>query len=396
MPVTRPTRPTRPSRTIGTRFAIAALAGVILAVGVSACGSGDDVRTDSASTSAAPTTPDGPVGSDPGAVDDPDDGATGFYVPGELPEGWTARLDHVSNPVPQPCPCEHTMWREASGATLLSFTSEAQEDLAVPSDSPIGSSNDQYLEIPGGYVTASEYGVSATWLDGSRTHMLATEATPETEPRFDAEEMARLARAWMDRGELVPPAGFEPVWSGTMAEAAWATELYWTIGDGERTMAVNLQPWPYDVAELLPPWWGDAVPVVLEGNGMEVVQQPGWDEPYLSGVWPGRAWIVVGESYGEYNYTGPYLSREEILRVAGGFRAVSAEEWAAYVAAQIGESAADACEPLLLGDRLADLRVLADDPRASLDVRDLQDTCDRASEAARRAVIDGEGANPGS
>ncbi|HRA35284.1 MAG TPA: hypothetical protein PK748_10155, partial [Acidimicrobiales bacterium] len=88
--MTRPTRPTRPSRTIGTRFAIAALAGVILAVGVSACGSGDDVRTDSASTSAAPTTPDGPVGSDPGAVDDPDDGATGFYVPGELPEGWTA------------------------------------------------------------------------------------------------------------------------------------------------------------------------------------------------------------------------------------------------------------------------------------------------------------------
>jgi hypothetical protein len=82
--------------------------------------------------------------------------------------------------------------------------------------------------------------------------------------------------------------------------------------------------------------------------------------------------------------------------VAGGFRAVSAEEWATYVAAQIGESAADACEPLLLGDRLADLRVLADDPRASLDVRDLQDTCDRASEAARRAVIDGEGANPGS
>lgn len=384
MPVTRPTRP---RRTIGTCFALAVLGGVILAVGVTACGSGDDVRTDSASTSAAPPTPDGSVGSDPGAVDDPDEGATGFYVPGELPEGWTARLDHVSNPVPQSCPCEHTMWREASGATLLSFTSEAQETLTVPSESPIGSSNDQYLEIPGGYVNASEYGVSATWFDGTRTYQLATEATPGTEPRFDAAEMAHLARAWMDRGELVPPTGFEPVWSGTMAAAAWATDLYWTIGDGERTMAVNLQPWPYDVAELLPPWW-DAEPVVLEGNGLEVVQEPGWDEPYLSGIWPGRAWIVVGESYGEYNYTGPYLSREEILRVAGGFRAVSAEEWATYVAAQIGESAADTCEPVLLGDRLADLRVLADDPRASLDVRDLQDTCDRASEAARRAMTE--------
>ena len=55
MPVTRATGPTRPTRTTGVRFAIAAAAaaGVTLAAGVTACGSGDDVRTDAAPTTAA-------------------------------------------------------------------------------------------------------------------------------------------------------------------------------------------------------------------------------------------------------------------------------------------------------------------------------------------------------
>lgn len=298
---------------------------------------------------------------DPGAEepdDQPDQAHTGFYVPGDLPEGWTVRFGTVTNPFPERCPCTTATWRGEEGARLTADTSSARDPIDPP-DHPaaIGEEPGSVTRtIPGGYLREDLDGVFARWFDGEVTRGIHGQGV-------DPEVVVDLAASWTGGGPLTPPAGFEPVWSTTTGRIEWRTEVNWIITDPEgRSMVVHLEPWWMDDAPDLAAFYPDTAVVTLPGNGLDLVQEPGWSEPHLSGIWPGGAWVSVGESHGELNYTGPYLAREQMLDVAGSFRPATAEEWEAHADEHLGPEAAEACRPLLGRARLTDLLVRSGDP----------------------------------
>lgn len=315
----------------------------------------------------------GPGTTTVGATDDPDadqpdDGHTGFYVPGELPEGWTVRFVEGTNSWPEQCPCESSEWRKGDDASISSFVSAAQEPVSTP-DHPPSMGRSEYREIPGGFVgTDTERGeVRANWFDGEATRSLFAKGV-------DVTTVEDLARSWTGDAILDPPDGFEHMWTGTMPDIERRTELYWTITDPVgRSMVVHVEPWMYDEPYEPSAMWPGVEPIVLPSNGLSVGQVPEWTEPHMEGMWPGGAYVTVAESYGEFNYTGPYLTADEMIEVAGGFRPVSAQEWAAYVAEQFHPDRADTFEDdeeleesirVLTKPRLADLLVMADESGA--------------------------------
>lgn len=340
----------------------------------------DADRTDRLAAGTGATEPvDGTPGtSDPTDTepDEPvDDGPTGFYLPGELPEGWTIRFEQITNPWQELCPCETGMWRGPGGETVKSFTSQRQEEPEGPY--VFAGDTTVHRDIPGGHLSIEEHQVTADWFDGETSRSIFAEGV-------DAGVVEQMARGWTGDSPLAAPGGFEPVWSGTTPEIVRRTEFFWVVHDDttDRSMVVHVEPWMYDEPLDYTTVYPGVEPTVVEGNGLALVQTPGWDEPHFEGLWPGGALMSVASSYGEINHSAVPLTREEMLAVAGGFRPVSAEAWADYIEQQYGPSGTEACRPLLVKPRLADLLVEPDDADAELDVElwELNDDCTVASD----------------
>jgi hypothetical protein len=316
-----------------------------LLVALAACGTADD--RDAGSTRRDTSSSSSPA--EPG----PADGATGFYVPGELPKGWTISFQHLTNPWSGRCPCRTWTYRNEDGGVITAFTGADQGPIDVTPPEIVMEGG---RSIPGGYIRSSGDTVSASWSDGTVHRGIEAKGVSDT-------TVEALARSWT-AGSLQPPEGFDETWSAGVPAIEWLTELYWTISSPDgRSMVVHVAPWTYDAPPLFPS--PDQEPVVLEGSGLQLGRDLEWEGPHFTGWWPGGADVTVAGSYGELNYSGTYLTGREMLDVAGGFRAVTADAWAAYVDDQVGAGALEACGPQLLGDRLRDLLGTSDGAAAS-------------------------------
>lgn len=345
----------------------APLAAVALALTVALSGCGDGGGDAVSAGSAGDVTIDGTRPELERDAPEPAEGATGFYVPGEMPEGWSIRFEQITNPWRDLCPCETAMWRGPGDSGLSTYTSQSPEEPEVPE---FEGNTSTYRDIDGGYLEIAGDEVSARWFDGELNHSIYAEG-------LDPDAVEALARGWTGNSPLAAPEGFELIWAGTTPEIVRRTEFFWRIEDDTgRSMIVHVEPWMFDVPFDYSAYPGYE-PVELPENGLTLSQTPGWDETHLEGLWPGGALLSVAASYGEINHSADPLSREEMLEVAGGFRPVSAETWADYIEQQYGPDAIDACRPLLLKPTLADLLVQPGDEGAELDreLFELNDDC---------------------
>lgn len=304
---------------------------------------------------ADPTTNDGSAGT--GSADhDGLEGATGFFVPGPVPEGWTIRFTSATAKPASLCPCTNQMWRHGDGSTISAHLSSEQE---APRQGSPDHDSEHVRAIPGGRVEVESGRGQAHWFDGEATRAIITDGV-------DLDELQTMAMSWSGDEALTPPDGFELIWSGSTPRLEQTTELYWTITDPhEQIMTVHIEPWMFDEPIDPAQMWPDSEPVLLKPNGLTVFQEPGWSEPHYVNIWPGNAWVTVTENYGEVNGHGPYLSAAEMLEITGLFRAASAAQWADYVQDQLAgdgdrfDDPADAEAELdvLLQPRLVDLQV---------------------------------------
>ena len=321
------------------RLLTAALVAAMLVPLATGCGDDGD---DPVAAGDDPSSTTSSTAIDDTADDEPSDGHTGFYVPGELPDGWNVEFSGGMSTFPMTCPCRTEMWRRASdGAGVSATVTSDQELLTIPDypESILETTGDRFEAIDGGYIRFSETENGAHWFDGEVTRMVSTVGLPDR-------AVADMAALWEGDEPFLAPGGFDHIWTGSMDAIAEHASLYWRIDDGQgRSMMVYVQPWMYDETFDPASLYPDATPQVLDGNGFSLVQPADWTSTNLEGLWPGGAKVTVAENYGEFNYVGPYLTAEEMLEVAGGFHELSAAEWEQYLEENFHPNGPDANDP---------------------------------------------------
>lgn len=334
-----PSRPDRATRSRRGRQLLVAAA-VLAVIGMVAAfvltrGSDDDARTVV-------------------AVPGPDDDATGWYVPTDLPEGW--RLAEVQTDWRDvegfvgSCPCTLTSWQQAdrpAAAQVVTVTADAGED-----DDPVADprSDDVPVDLGDGVTGVLRGGTHVVWVGGGRSMTVASD-------RDDA-ELVDLATAVRADPRALAATGYtavDTVEIPASARAFHAVTVVLTHPADGRTLRYEVTPHGYDDVWLYARILGSRPVPDLPRPVEEVVLDPRFtevDDPAAAamfvGWWPGADLVTGGDS----GVGTDQATRDEVLALLRSLRPATAEEWSAFLDTATGTVEDDA-----RADRLADLIV---------------------------------------
>lgn len=327
----------RPRRT--GRLAFAAAAAVILLAGV-------------VGVLALTGDPAGdPVATEPPTTDDASE-ATGWYVPTDLPDGWTVRAAELDL-VTLDCPCRTAVWVSPDRArTLTHFAGPAE-----PGASTVGEEAPTIDLADGVSAQVLDRGRATTelswYLGDQRSFLVAT--------GWERNELVEAARsAVATDGSVDRPAGLDTVVDmdhprGRFTVAQVAVTL---AGPDGRSLAYGLSSAGSGTA-----FTAGTVPVPSEADGLtgplfELDPGPGADiaHPTYLGPWPGAdVQVPVAGRQGREPVAAP--GADDVDRLVTSLRPATAQEWQAFLA-----DAETTDERLLEADRLADLGTLPEPP----------------------------------
>ncbi len=299
--------------------AVAALLLVVVGmvgIGMKLVGSDDDQR---------------PAGGD-------DDGATGFYIPGQLPSGWEMTgLSIISAPgelAALECPCEVTAIRQndaKSGYTTAASADSPSEYFGA--DAPRLRLDDR----SGAYVEE----------DGSRTvvWLTATGSRSITSSSLNRTELEGLAEVWTsDEPPVLDGHHVVTTWTRDQPiERFHSTRWTFTNAESRQSLSVTMDPGIWSVGLLVPPTG------TLPGNGLPFATLPdGIGEASVASSWPGNANLfamsVAGRTVSGDQATP--ADRATIEAIIGSFQPADAAAWAGYLAsAPKGETDPEAEPP---------------------------------------------------
>ena len=288
------------------------------------------------------------------AVPGPDDDATGWYVPADLPEGW--RLAEVQTDWRDgggfvgSCPCTATAWRDAADPEapgVVTITAVADED-DDPARHP--RSADVPADLGDGVAGVLRGGTHVVWVDRGRSTTVASDR--------DDDELVDLATAVRADSRALATAGLTVIDTVAIPASARAFHVVTVVlehpADGGR-LRYDLTPHGFDemwtYARVLGSRPVPDMPLPVEEVNPDPRFAAGGDQASRSvfvAWWPG-ADLITGTDVG---YDADQVTRNETLALLRSLRPATAEEWSAFLDTATGPVEDDA-----RADRLADLIV---------------------------------------
>ncbi|CAN5891592.1 hypothetical protein BH23ACT2_BH23ACT2_02500 [soil metagenome] len=316
------------------RLAIAAavvvvLAGVFGVVALTADPAGDpDVITGAADPSAAP----------------------GWYVPTDLPDGWSIRSVELTLAMLE-CPCRTAVWVADEESSSLAFFSGPTE---AEGQGPMDLDAMELVDLGGG-VEAPLFDdgagtVELSWQNDDRTAFLVGTG-------WEQDDLVRAARSFVaSEGTATPGDGLEAVIDLTRPRGSYAVPQVSVSLEGPDASQLT---YALSTAGSAGGFSGGTIPteVAVDGQALPVFDlrtatDAGPDHPTYIGLWPGADVVVPAGSAPTTD--DPARPRaQEVDRLVGSLRPATTDEWRRFL-----DDVGATDERLGEVDRLADLGTL--------------------------------------
>lgn len=279
-------------------------------------------------------------------------GATGFYVPSALPDGWevTSLYEMSDQFLGDLCPCDLVRWEQGPRRLLaLRVRGEEPFDPAGPAEGRT------YLPFVRGEVPASSWAgapegsigweaadpdldvvAHAAQAGDVTTYVIATGVAVEGATA----EAEALALAVID-GDLATPPGYDEQARNSVGEdVRLAYRAEGTMRNDELDLRVPFSLGP-DPLGLTGPLEAPRSPAIeLPGSDRSVTDAGESGFPSLAASWPGVAGFQIGNGLAE-GATSEGVTTEQLVALADAFRPATAEEWAAFVETSADDDSGD-------------------------------------------------------
>ena len=296
------------------------------------------------------------------AVPGPDDDATGWYVPEDLPDGWeleSVDADWLDVKVPEKtaCPCTTTAWASDDAELVLTSFLSTESPVEAPADPDDDRAQGLGSGVTG-WVDEMERTIQVAWTDAGVTSQLWTLGLSR-EPSLDA------ARTLVAQGPATPPMpglterSSDTIPAGVRAyHSVLVTMVHQPSG---RRATYGLIPEGFDPGTLFLLLPNAPTPEELPGQSLPVERVEvdandgtGASEMLFHGRWPGSE-VFVGR-YVEPAPADP-LNEDDLRLLAAALRPATGEQWRSFL-----DSASGPVADVARTDRLSDLIVHEGDP----------------------------------